>query len=84
MTMTMPVVHRLTGTALYFGTLLLTWWLIAAAEGQTSYQLFESWISSPAGKVILLCYTWELIRHLLGCAISSGISDRNLICPPPT
>jgi len=37
MTMMMSIVHRLTGTALYFGTLLLTWWLIAAAEGQTSY-----------------------------------------------
>ncbi len=34
MTMMMSIVHRLTGTALYFGTLLLTWWLIAAAEGQ--------------------------------------------------
>jgi succinate dehydrogenase / fumarate reductase cytochrome b subunit len=36
MTMMMSIVHRLTGTSLYFGTLLLTWWLIAAAEGQTS------------------------------------------------
>jgi succinate dehydrogenase / fumarate reductase cytochrome b subunit len=26
MTMIMSIVHRLTGTALYFGTLLLTWW----------------------------------------------------------
>jgi succinate dehydrogenase / fumarate reductase cytochrome b subunit len=66
MTMMMSIVHRLTGTALYFGTLLLTWWLIAAAEGQKSYQLFESWIGSAAGKFILLCYTWALIHHLLG------------------
>jgi succinate dehydrogenase / fumarate reductase, cytochrome b subunit len=65
-TMMMSIVHRLTGTALYFGTLLLTWWLIAAAEGQTSYQLFESWIGSAAGKFILFCYTWALIHHLLG------------------
>ena len=33
MTMMMSIAHRLTGTALYFGTLLLTWWLIAAVEG---------------------------------------------------
>jgi len=33
MTMMMSIVHRLTGTALYFGMLLLTWWLIAAVEG---------------------------------------------------
>src|SRR5258708_38362311 len=60
MTMMMSIAHRLTGTALYFGTLLLTWWLIAAAEGQKSYQLFESCIGSPAGKFVLLCYTWGL------------------------
>jgi hypothetical protein len=48
MTMMMSIVHRLTGTALYFGTLLLTWWLIAAAEGQESYRSFESCIGSPA------------------------------------
>jgi succinate dehydrogenase / fumarate reductase cytochrome b subunit len=66
MTVMMSIVHRLTGTALYFGTLLLTWWLITAAEGQRSYQLFESWIGSAAGKFILLSYTWALMHHLLG------------------
>jgi len=38
-TMIMSIVHRLTGTALYFGTLLLALRLVAAADGQTSYQL---------------------------------------------
>jgi succinate dehydrogenase / fumarate reductase, cytochrome b subunit len=66
MTMMMSIVHRVTGAALYSGTLLLTWWLIAAAEGPKSYRLFESWIGSPAGKFVLLCYTWALIHHLLG------------------
>src|SRR5260370_36475292 len=65
-TMMMSIVHRLTGTALYFGMLLLTWWLIAAAEGQKSYQLFESWIGSAARQIILLFYTLALIPHLLG------------------
>ena len=31
LTMTMSIVHRITGAALYFGMLLLAWWLIAAA-----------------------------------------------------
>ena len=30
LTMMMSIVHRITGAALYFGTLLLAWWLIAA------------------------------------------------------
>ena len=29
--MTMSILHRVTGGALYFGTLLVAWWLIAAA-----------------------------------------------------
>ena len=33
-TMTMSIVHRITGAALYFGTLLVAWWLIAAATSE--------------------------------------------------
>jgi len=36
LTMVMSIVHRITGAALYFGMLLLAWWLIAAASGQTA------------------------------------------------
>src|SRR5262245_31550975 len=37
LTTMMSIVHRITGGALYFGTLLLAWWLVAAASGSTSY-----------------------------------------------
>ena len=37
LTMAMSIVHRITGVALYFGTLLLAWWLIAAASGPAAY-----------------------------------------------
>jgi succinate dehydrogenase / fumarate reductase, cytochrome b subunit len=66
MTMMMSIAHRTTGAALYFGTLLLIGWLISAAEGPKSYQLFETCITSLPGKFVLLCYTWALIHHLLG------------------
>jgi hypothetical protein len=36
-TMMMSIMHRTAGAALYLGTLLLVWWLIAMAEGPTSY-----------------------------------------------
>ena len=35
--MAMSIVHRITGIALYFGTLLLVWWLIATASGPGAY-----------------------------------------------
>ena len=65
-TMTMSILHRVTGAALYAGTLLLAWWLIAAAAGpawfDTASAVFGSWI----GRLILFGYSWALIHHLLG------------------
>jgi succinate dehydrogenase / fumarate reductase cytochrome b subunit len=65
LTMTMSIAHRLTGIALYFGTVLLAWWLTAAA-GPAGYAKFEWFMSTWIGELILLCYTWALIHHMLG------------------
>ena len=37
-TMVMSIVHRITGAALYFGTVLVAFWLIAAASGEASFE----------------------------------------------
>ena len=37
-TMTVSILHRVTGGALYFGTLLIAWWLIAASTSQVSFE----------------------------------------------
>ena len=41
LTMVMSIVHRITGAALYFGMLLLAWWLVAAATGPNAYASVE-------------------------------------------
>ena len=64
--MVMSIVHRITGGALYFGTLLLVWWLIAAASGQAYFEDVSGLLSSLPGQVVLLGYTWALIHHTLG------------------
>ena len=66
MTTTMSIVHRITGVGLYTGTLLLAWWLVAAASGPEAYQVFADFISSVFGRLILFGYSWALIHHLLG------------------
>jgi succinate dehydrogenase / fumarate reductase, cytochrome b subunit len=66
LTMMMSIVHRITGAALYFGTLLLAWWLIAAASGPNAYANFEWFMGSLIGRLVLFGYTWALIHHLLG------------------
>jgi succinate dehydrogenase cytochrome b subunit len=66
LTMMMSIVHRVTGAALYFGMLLLAWWLIAAASGPNAYANVEWFMSSLIGRLILFGYTWALLHHMLG------------------
>ena len=64
--MMMSIVHRMTGAALYFGTLLLAWWLIAAASGPQYFAFVRGLFAHPLGQLVLLGYTWALIHHMLG------------------
>lgn len=66
LTMMMSIVHRITGAALYVGTLLLGWWLIAAASGPNAYARLQWFIGTFAGRLILFGYTWALLHHMLG------------------
>ena len=64
--MVMSIVHRLTGAALYFGTLLLAAWLVAAAMGEAQFDFVNGLFGHPLGKLVLVGYTWALIHHMLG------------------
>jgi succinate dehydrogenase cytochrome b subunit len=65
LTMALSIVHRATGVALYFGTLLLAWWLIAAASGPTAYANVQAFTDGLIGRLIVFGYTWALLHHLL-------------------
>jgi succinate dehydrogenase / fumarate reductase cytochrome b subunit len=65
-TMTMSIVHRITGGALYFGTLLVAWWLIAAATSQSYFDFVNVILGSWIGRLVLFGYTWALVHHMLG------------------
>lgn len=66
LTMTISILHRITGTALYFGTLLLAAWLIATASGPEEFNMINELFGSIIGRLILFGYTWALIHHMLG------------------
>lgn len=66
LTMMMSIVHRITGAALYLGTLLLLWWLMAAAAGPNPYADVQWFMATVIGRLILFGYTWALIHHMLG------------------
>ena len=65
-TMMMSIVHRITGAALYAGTILVAWWLIAAASGPDYFAMVNGFFGSWFGLLILFGYTWALIHHMLG------------------
>ncbi|MCL4765307.1 MAG: succinate dehydrogenase, cytochrome b556 subunit [Hyphomicrobiaceae bacterium] len=64
--MVMSIIHRITGAALYFGTVLLTWWLLAAAAGPEHFATASRFFGSLIGQTVLFGYTWALIHHALG------------------
>ena len=65
-TMVMSIVHRITVAALYFGTVLVAFWLIAAASGEASFE-WASWLfGTLLGRLVLFGYTWALVHHMLG------------------
>lgn len=66
LTMMMSIVHRITGVALYFGTLLLVIWLVAAASSPAAFDTVNGLYGSWLGLLVLVGYSWALIHHALG------------------
>ncbi|GHE55001.1 succinate dehydrogenase membrane anchor subunit [Camelimonas fluminis] len=64
--MAMSVFHRMTGMALYAGTVLIVGWLLALAAGPGPYECARWLMTSIIGKLVLIAYTWALFHHLLG------------------
>ena len=65
-TMMSSIIHRITGGALYFGTVLVAWWLIAAASGPDYFETANWVLGSWIGRIVLFGFTWALIHHALG------------------
>jgi succinate dehydrogenase / fumarate reductase cytochrome b subunit len=66
LTMMMSIAHRITGGALYVGTLLLAWWLIALSKDANAFAIANGFLASWFGLLILFGFTWALFHHLLG------------------
>ena len=66
LTMIVSILHRITGGALYIGSLLVVWWLMAAASGPEAFAIADSFFGSLLGRLILFGYTWALMQHMMG------------------
>ena len=65
-TMTMSIIHRITGGALYVGTLLVAWWLVAVATSEAHFAFVDWLVGSWFGLLVLIGYSWALFHHMLG------------------
>ena len=64
--MLVSIVHRMTGAALAIaGLAVLTWWLMAIADGPAAYEDFSAAATHPLGLVVLIGLTWAFFQHLL-------------------
>jgi succinate dehydrogenase / fumarate reductase cytochrome b subunit len=64
LTSVMSILHRMTGVALAIGTLLLVYWLIAAAAGPEAFAAAQGFIGSILGRTLLFGWTIALFYHL--------------------
>jgi succinate dehydrogenase / fumarate reductase cytochrome b subunit len=64
LTSVLSITHRATGVALAVGTLLLVYWLAAAAAGPESFARAQDFVGSPLGIVLLLGWSVALFYHL--------------------
>ena len=70
--MVMSVGHRVTGCAIAVGTIVMVWFLVAAASGEAAYATMSWWLRTPIGYLALFGWTAALwyhycvgIRHLI-------------------
>jgi len=63
LTSILSIMNRVTGIAVSVGTLLLVWWLVAAATGPQAFDHVQWFIGSPVGLFMLFGWTAALFYH---------------------
>jgi succinate dehydrogenase / fumarate reductase cytochrome b subunit len=62
--MALSILHRVTGVGLGIGTLLLTWWLVAAAVSDNAFARVQWFLATPIGMLLLFGWTLSLCFHV--------------------
>ncbi len=64
LTSILSILNRLTGVGLAVGTLLLVYWLAAAASGPDAFATAQDLVGSFLGRLLLFGWTFSLFYHL--------------------
>jgi succinate dehydrogenase cytochrome b subunit len=63
-TMTLSILHRISGVALSVGLVVFAWWLLAASTGGAAYAQFAGLAGSLPGQVVLVAFSAAFFFHL--------------------
>ena len=74
--MALSIAHRITGVGLGVGTLLLTWWLVAAAVSERRSTRVQWFLATPIGMLLLFGWTLALFFHFFAGHPPSGLGCR--------
>jgi len=64
LTSVLSILHRASGIALAAGTILLVWWLGAAADGPEAYAGVQAFLGSWIGRILLFGWSLAFFYHL--------------------
>ncbi|MDY0881733.1 succinate dehydrogenase, cytochrome b556 subunit [Dongia soli] len=59
------ILHRVAGVGLAVGTLVLVYWLVAAAIGNEAFDTAEGIVGSIIGRILLFLWSLAFFYHLL-------------------
>ena len=62
-TMSLSILHRITGCAAAVGFLLFVWWLMALASGPTPTPRAMQCLATPLAKLLLVGFTFSFVYH---------------------
>jgi succinate dehydrogenase / fumarate reductase cytochrome b subunit len=66
LSMTMSIMHRITGVALAAGFILLVWWFVAASISDDYFSFVNAIFAHWFGRLVMFGFTWALMHHMLG------------------
>ena len=62
-TMSLSIMHRITGVAAAVGFLAFVWWLMALATGPDAYARAMQRLGTPLAKLLLIGCTFSFVYH---------------------
>ena len=63
-TMTLSILHRITGVAMSVGLIALAYWIIAVAAGGANYDQAVTLMTSMLGRLCLIGWSFSFFLHL--------------------